>query len=373
MHEEQRQRAQAYLNTHGLDRALFASPASVTWLTGFAAPVQIGPHPFGGGPALAWYAGGEWTLIVLDSYAAAAQNTGVEVVSYLGYTLDAPIDGPGQLLAALRMVVGAGAAGRIGVEERALPLFLRAALPETAALIPIDGALVPLRMRKTDEELLKLRQNFALNDIGHAAARPAVRVGATELDVWAAMQAAIQRAAGQRVALGNDCTVGRRGHIGGWPLDVTIESGDSFVVDLSTQLHGYWSDSCATYYAGTPSPRQIAMHNTVSEALELAVSLLRPGAIAREIDSQLREFMRKAGYPVYPHHTGHGIGVGPHEEPRIVPYNDLRIEPDMVIMLEPGIYFPDETAIRLEHAVLVTDSGVEILTTHDKSLPASDE
>lgn len=371
MHEEQRQRAQAYLQAQGLDRALFASPASVTWLTGFAAPVQLGPHPFGGGPALAWYAGGEWTLIVLDGYAAAAQASGIAVVSYLGYTIDAPIDGPGQLLAALRKVAGAGAAGRIGVEERALPLFLRAALPEQAALVPIDGALVPLRMRKTAEELVKLRQNFALNDLGQAAARAAVRVGATELDVWAATQGAIQRAAGQRVALGNDCTVGRRGHSGGWPLDVTIEPGNSFVLDLGTQLHGYWSDSCATYYAGTPSQRQIAMHHTVSQALELAVSLLRPGAISGEIDRQLREFMRKAGYPVYTHHTGHGIGVSPHEEPRIVPYNDLRIEPDMVMMLEPGIYFPDQTAIRLEHAVLVTDSGVEILTKHDKRLPAS--
>ena len=117
--------------------------------------------------------------------------------------------------------------------------------------------------------------------------------------------------------------------------------------------------------------RQIAMHQTTSDALELAVSLLRPGAVASEIDRQVREFMRKAGYPVYGHHTGHGIGVGPHEEPRLVPYNNLRIEPDMVMMVEPGIYFPDETAIRLEHAVLVTDSGVEILTQHDKSLPAS--
>src|SRR5258706_14440857 len=101
MHAEQRQRAQAYLKEQGLDRALFASPASVTWLTGFAAPVQLGPHPFGGGPALAWYAGGEWTLIVLDRDAAAAQAIRVAVVTYLGYTIERPIDRPGQPLAAL--------------------------------------------------------------------------------------------------------------------------------------------------------------------------------------------------------------------------------------------------------------------------------
>lgn len=370
MHEQQRQRAHDLLRARGIERALFASPASVTWLTGFAAPVQLGPNPFAGGPALAWYAGGEWTLIVLDGYASAAAASGCKVVSYLGYTIEQPIDGHGQLLAALRRVAGAPSRGPIGIEQQALPLYLRDALPLAAALEPIDGALVPLRRVKTAEELVKLRANFALSDAGQAAARQAVRVGASELDVWAALQSAILHKAGQRVPLGNDCTVGRRAHSGGWPLDVMIEPGDSFVVDLSTQLHGYWSDSCATYYAGEPSARQIAMHGTVSAALELAISLARPGALASAIDRELRAFMAGAGYPVYFHHTGHGIGVSGHEEPRIVPYNDVQLEPGMVIMLEPGIYLPGETAIRLEDALLITEHGAELLTSHDKSLPA---
>ncbi len=49
MHEEQRQRAHDYLRAQGIERALFASPASVTWLTGFAPPVQLGANPFAGG------------------------------------------------------------------------------------------------------------------------------------------------------------------------------------------------------------------------------------------------------------------------------------------------------------------------------------
>ncbi|MFL5805121.1 MAG: M24 family metallopeptidase [Roseiflexaceae bacterium] len=367
MHEQQREQTHALLRARGLDHALFASPASVAWLTGFAPPIQLGPHPFSGGPPLLWYAGDEWTLIVLDGYAEAAAESGIAVLSYLGYTIDAPIDGPRGLLAALRTVVDG--AGRIGAEERALPLFLRAALPEGATIVALDGALAPLRIIKTTEELDKLRASFALTDIGQAAARAAVRPGQTELDVWAALQTAITKAAGRRVPLGNDCTIGRRAHSGGWPLDVEIQPGDSFVVDLSTQLRGYWSDSCATYYADAPSRRQAALHTTVAEALELAISLIRPGAIASQIDRQLRAFMVAAGYPVYFHHTGHGVGVTVHEEPRIVPYNDMRIEPGMVIMLEPGVYFPDETAIRLEHAVLVTASGAEVLTKHATSLP----
>ncbi len=369
MHEEQRQRAHELLRAQRIERALFSTAASVCWLTGFAPPVQLGPNPFAGGPPLVWYTAGEWTLIVLDAHAEAAATSAIPVVSYLGYTIDAPIAGSDHLAAALRQVAGGPGAGRVAVEQQSLPLFLRAVLPTDAEIAPIDGALAPLRMRKTAEEIAKLRANFALTDIGQATAREAVRPGRSEIDVWAAIHTAIQRAAGRRVPLGNDCTVGRRAHSGGWPLDVTIEPGDSFVVDLSTHLHGYWSDSCATYYAGAPSPRQIAMHHTVTEALEFAISLVRPGAIAGEIDRQMREFMARAGYPLYFHHTGHGIGVSNHEEPRIVPYSDRQLEPGMVIMLEPGIYFPNETAIRLEDAVLVTESGAEILTRHDKSLP----
>lgn len=370
MHEEQRRRAHDLLRAAGVERALFASPASVTWLTGFAAPVQLGPNPFAGGPPLLWYAGGEWTLIVLDSYVAAAGASGCAVAGYLGYTIEQPIDGPGRLLAALQQAIGAAPAGKIGVEERSLPLFLRGALPAAATLAAIDGWLVPLRMVKTSEELAKLRANFALSDLGHAAARPLIRPGATELDVWAGMQAAIQCAAGQRVPLGNDCTVGRRAHLGGWPQAVAIEPGDSFVLDLSTQLHGYWSDSCATYYAGEPSARQAALHRTAAAALELAIGLARPGARASAIDREVRAYMAAAGYPPYFHHTGHGIGVSGHEEPRIVPYNDTPLAPGMVIMLEPGIYFPDETCVRLEHAVLISERGAEVLTQHDLRLPA---
>jgi hypothetical protein len=72
MHQEQRDRTHELLQSKGVDRALFAHPGNVTWLTGMAAPWRPGADMYMGGPSLVWYEAGAFTLITMDSLAATA-------------------------------------------------------------------------------------------------------------------------------------------------------------------------------------------------------------------------------------------------------------------------------------------------------------
>lgn len=374
MHREQRLKTLDLLSANGIECALFADPESVTWLTGFAPAVQSGWYYFAGTSPLVWVADGQFTLITVDGHPndpLRYHDEDVRVMTYEGYTIQRSIQSERNLEAALREVFSSTCT-QIGVEIQDLPVAVMHILTDVFGarleVTPIDGLLKPARATKTAEELDKLRYSFMLAGAGHATAQVLVRGGLREIDVWAGVTASIFNVAGKPVLIGNDCvTSGRTANIGGWPKDILIQHGDNVTLDIGVVADGYWSDSCRAYFTAELTQQQRDIHHHVVEALDYAISLIKPGAVARDIDRQVRAFIARAGYGDYPHHTGHGVGVAAHESPRIVPYSEEVLQPGMVIMLEPGIYVPGHISIRLEDAVLVTETGGVVLTNFDRS------
>ncbi len=169
-------------------------------MTGFAPPIQLGGNLFAGGPSLLWYDAGHYTLLTLDALAGVAGDLSADadcdVATYPGYTIERPIESPRQQAEALQRLVGRlGDGVSVGVEIASLPVALGSVLAAAGITqwTAIDGWLTDLRMVKTDEELAKLRANFALTEVGHAAARRSVREGQREIDVWTDIHAAIER------------------------------------------------------------------------------------------------------------------------------------------------------------------------------------
>jgi Xaa-Pro aminopeptidase len=70
----------------------------------------------------------------------------------------------------------------------------------------------------------------------------------------------------------------------------------------------------------------------------------------------------------FTHTTGHGLGLEIHEAPRLAVGQNQKLEPGMVMTIEPGAYVPGKWGLRIEDVVVVTSSGCEVLMPTDKEL-----
>ncbi len=370
MNQQALDRLGDFCKQHKLSAALFSNPATLTWLTGYAPPIQTGPNPFEGGPALGWYLDGGLTLVLSDMESGAARAQGAEAVDYLAYTIDAPVAGFANQATALQGVfsVGAGLKGAVGVELNFLPAaflgLLKDALPG-ATIFPLDGQFDLLRAVKTPEELARIRAALKLCDLAQAETQRLIRPGLSEIEIWGQLKASLEVAAGGRLPLLADFVAGQRtGEIGGLPGDYVLQAGDAVIADIVPRLDGYWGDNAGTHFVGEPGAELRHVYQVVLEALRKGIAAVRPGVRCCDLDDMLRSAIRAQGYEPYPHHSGHGLGTTFHEEPRIVPYNTLALQPGMILAIEPGIYLPGLGGVRLEDALLVTSDGCEVLTAH---------
>jgi Xaa-Pro dipeptidase len=357
------------LARRGLHQALLSHPETVTPLSGFSEPFEDWPvaNPFAGGPALLALTESGVTLLLADFYDGHARDARVPVRSYRSYDINEPPDPAGELE---RVLPHAGLErGQLGIEATTLPTRIADALRQAGfELVQIDDLVLESRRRKLPCEIDAIRRASELADIVQTAVREHAEAGVTELDLAALAQSAMYLSAGRRVPAVLFITSGTGTQSGGGePSNTALRRGDIVLTDTSPWIDGAWSDTARVVVVGKPSSEQRRMFDAVRSALELAISLCRPGAIACEIDRTVRESLSQWG-PVYAHHTGHGIGASWSEEPRIVPYNHMQIEEDMVLAVEPAIYRPDFGGMRLEDVFVVRASGNELLTHSEHRL-----
>ena len=109
------------------------------------------------------------------------------------------------------------------------------------------------------------------------------------------------------------------------------------------------------------------------EAQQAAIAAVTSGVDASAVDSAARHTLERHGLgEAFGHGTGHGLGLDVHEDPRISRPRPngpaVALAPGMVFTIEPGAYLAGWGGVRIEDDVLVTDTGVEVLTQVPREL-----
>jgi Xaa-Pro aminopeptidase len=235
---------------------------------------------------------------------------------------------------------------------------------------PTSGLLMRQRMIKDADELRTITDAVKLGAAVYEKALEAVHPGVRESEVAGRLEYAARQAGAEGMSFETIVATGKRAALPhGRASNQLIPRRGFVVVDSGVILRGYCSDMTRTVHVGRVNREERQWYKAVLEAQLAGIAAVAPGKTAGEVDKAVRQVLQNAGLDRYfTHSTGHGVGLEIHEPPRIAKAQAERLEPGMVVTIEPGIYVPGRGGIRIEDMVVVTDSGCRVLTPVNKEL-----
>lgn len=361
----------------GLDALVLFDAQYVQYYTGFI--FSATERPIG----LIISRGGERTLFVPRLEVEHAEQTSVAdvVLSYPEY--------PGErhpILLLAEHLRGLGVR-RVGVDHdgypviagyQPFPLSKELAVEFVSPQIDLQLAL------KSEQELALIRESIYWGDIAHELLQRYTRVGLTETEVVGrACREATERmkeARGGYYRQENAWISGAlaiyRGQIGpnsalphALTNDARFEPGCTLVTGAGADVFGYLSELERTMFIGEPSAQQRHYFQHMLNLQEVAFEAIRPGEPSSAVDVAVRAYYESEGlWEHWRHHVGHSLGQRIHESPFLDIGDHTPMQPGMVFSIEPGLYVPGLGGFRHSDTVLVTETGVEIMTYYPRQL-----
>ncbi|MBN1767417.1 MAG: type I methionyl aminopeptidase [Prolixibacteraceae bacterium] len=166
--------------------------------------------------------------------------------------------------------------------------------------------------------------------------------------------------------------------------DTILKEGDIFNIDITTILDGYYGDTSKMFWLGDIPEKTKRLIDDTYHCLNLGIQQVRPGNRFGNIGFAISRYAKAKGYSVVYEFCGHGVGCDFHEEPQVEHIGRRNSGPEM----KPGMTFTIEPMInegksrakvdkydgwtartidgklsaQYEHTLLVTETGVEVLT-----------
>lgn len=348
-----------YMENTQLDTLIVMLPKHVYYLTGFYSD----PHERFMGLVLV--RGGEPALIVpaLDKEAAYAATKMENIFTHTD------TDNPYEVL---RKVIPS-TCKRIGLEKDYVTVnryeAMRSAL-DVAEMVDIEEPLKKMRMIKSPEEVVRIKKAIEVIEEVLRRGIQKVQIGVTEIEIVAELEYQMKRLGAEGPSFSTMVLAGEKSALPhGKPGDRKIQAGELLLFDLGVYMNGYASDITRTFAVGDVNDQLKEIYHTVLAGNLAGLEAIRPGVKLASVDLAARDVIASKGYGEYfMHRLGHGLGLDVHEYPSIHSENTDLLHAGMVFTVEPGVYVPGTGGVRIEDDVLVTENGVEVLTTFPKEL-----
>jgi methionyl aminopeptidase len=169
----------------------------------------------------------------------------------------------------------------------------------------------------------------------------------------------------------------------GIPNDKVLKSGDIINIDVTVIRDGFHGDTSRMYFVGKPAMPAQRLTETCFEAMWRGIEQVRPGTRLGDIGHAIQSFVEARNFSVVREYCGHGIGRVYHEDPQVLHYGEPgtgdELRAGMTFTIEPMVN-AGKRHVRLlgdgwtvvtkdhslsaqwEHTVLVTETGVDVLT-----------
>ncbi len=255
--------------------------------------------------------------------------------------------------------------------------------------------LAEFRLRKTEDELVLMREGSRITGEAHVAAMEQVRPGMREYEIQALVEYTFRRQGAWGWAYASIVAGGANACILHYiKNDAVFGPKDLMLIDAGAEIDGYATDVTRTSPVSgrfTDPQRQLyelvlasqieACEATVAGATiegihqgvvrTLTAGMIELGLLTGTVDEAIEQETFKK---YYMHRTSHWLGLDVHDVGRykLPSGDDLALEPGMVITVEPGLYVPPDAedapeqfrgiGIRIEDDVLVTADGNVNLT-----------
>lgn len=273
----------------------------------------------------------------------------------------------------IKKIVQENNVNSIGIEDAFMTVAMYEKLNSSLQGVKISSLkdmLEVIRMVKDADEIAAIEKAAEIADAAFKHMLDFIKPGLTEKEVALELEYTMKKNGATDLSFESIVASGVRSALPhGVFTDKIINNGEFLTLDFGCVYNGYCSDMTRTVFVGKADEKQKKIYNIVLEAQQRALEQFKPGMLGKEIDKVARDIISKEGYgDNFGHGLGHGVGLAVHEEPRVSPLGERKLEAGMVVTDEPGIYISEYGGVRIEDLVLVTEDGYRVLSKSPKHL-----